>query len=67
MKVAGNHFYSNLSPPVNDTPPDGIEQNVLISGWSEVQSNPVNIDTEGATRKLRVFYRPIYRKMVYPI
>ena len=30
--------------------PDGIEQNVLISGWSEVQSNPVNIDTEGARK-----------------
>ena len=43
MKVAGNHFYSNRSSPVNDTPPDGIEQNVLISGWSEEQSNPVTL------------------------
>ena len=50
MKVAGNHFYSNRSPAVSDTPPDGIGQNVLISGWSEVQSNPVNIDTEGARK-----------------
>ena len=43
MKVAGNHFYSNRFSPVNDTPPDGIEQNVLISGWSEEQSNPVTL------------------------
>ena len=54
MKVAGNHFYSNRSSPVNDTPPDGIEQNVLISGWSEVQSNPVNIDTEGAIKRFPI-------------
>ena len=60
MKVAGNHFHSNRSPAVNDTPPDGIEQNVLISGWSEVQSNPVDIDTEGAIKLFPINGVPIW-------